>query len=190
MPLAIRRVALPLLAFALTAACGSLDLPAPVNIPDGAAIYRIEPTLVSDEYIDTTAGRNVGLTWLSGQGFDGYNCFGFSPTTPTDTTGSFVFGWAGPNTGTLERRTSGVIDTTVGYFISSQAPGTHGTYVVGSSGTLTLNWADGVRNRYFAPSAVIRLVGDTVESRADLRARGDSVRDQWHVYWIASPTCP
>ena len=74
-------------------------------------------------------------------------------------------------------------------FFDSNLPGTHGSYVVNASGKLTLNWVDGARNRYFAPSAVIRLYGDTIESVADLRAKADSVRDQWHVYWLHG-TCP
>jgi hypothetical protein len=190
MRLAVRRFALPLLGAALAAACVSPSEPNPANIPAGAIIYVIAPQLLSDEYIDTTAGQNLALTWLSSQPYLGYNCLGFSPTTPTDTTGTFVFGRAGLNVGVVERRNHGVTDTVPGYFIDPQSPGTHGSYMVESSGKLTLNWADGVRNRYFAPSAVIRLYGDTVESRVDLRAKADSIRDQWHVYWTLSPSCP
>jgi len=190
MHLAVRRLALPLLGAALTAACVGASAGDQTNIPAGAIIYKIEPQLLADEYIDSTAGQTLALTWLSSQGFVGYNCLGFMPTTPTDTVGTFVFGRAGPNTGRLERRSNGVTDTIPGYFIDQQAPGTHGTFVVNSSGKLTLNWADGAQNRYFAPSAVIRLYGDTVESRVDLRAKADSIRDQWHVYWTYSPSCP
>jgi hypothetical protein len=190
MPIAVRRFALPVIGAALAAACiGPADTNQ-ANIPDGAIIFKIAPQLLTDEYIDTTAGNQFGLTWLSSQGFIGYNCFGLSPTTPTDTTGTFVFGRAGPNTGRLERRNHGVTDTVPGYFIDTQAPGTHGTYVVDASGKLTLTWVDGARTRYFAPSATLRLYTDTIESTADLRAKADSIRDQWHVYWTNSPTCP
>lgn len=190
MHLAVRRVALPFAGLALAAACVSPSESDQVNIPDGAIIYKIAPQLLSDEFSDISAGQNYGLTWLSSQGFIGYNCFGFSPTTPTDTTGTFVFGRAGPNTGRLERRNNGTTDTVPGYFIDTQEPGTHGTYVVDATGKLTLNWTNGARSRYFAPNAVIRLYGDTVEAFADIRAKADSVRDQWHVYWTYSPGCP
>ena len=187
---AVRRWSLPFIGLALAAACVGPSESDQVNIPAGAVIYKIAPQLLADEFSDVSGGQNFGLTWLSSMGFVGYNCFGFTPTTPTDTTGTFVFGWAGPNSGTLERRNNGVTDTIPGYFIDNLVPGKHGTYVVDSSGKLTLTWSDGNRNRYFAPTASLRLYGDTVESIVDLRAKADSVRDQWHVYWIYSPACP
>jgi hypothetical protein len=102
-----------------------------------------------------------------------------------------VFTWAGQNTGRVERRNNGVVaDTGIGYFFAQQAPGTHGTFVVDGAGQLTLNWANGTPSWYFAPSAALRLVGDTLESRADLRAQGDSIRALWHVVWTASARCP
>lgn len=191
MRLGVRSFSFSVLAAATAAGCISPSESDQVNIPDGSVIYEINPLLLQDEYIDTThAAGSFALTWLTSQGFIGYNCFGLKPTTPTDTTGTFVFGWAGPNTGRLERRNNGTIDTVAGYFIDQSPPGTHGTYVVDATGKLTLTFANGTRNRYFAPNAVIRLYGDTIESRADIRVQGDSVRDLWHVYWTYSQGCP
>jgi len=190
MHLAVRHLALPIVASTIAGACVSPSESSLVNIPPGAKIYVIAPQLLSNEFIDTTGGQSFALTWLVDLGFEGYSCFGFSPSTPTDTVGTFVFGRAGPNDGWLQRRANGLVDTVRGYFIDAQLPGTHGSYVVESSGKLTLNWSDGTRTRYFAPSAVLRMTSDTVESTVDLRASADSIRDQWHVFWINSPGCP
>ncbi len=191
MHLAVRRLSPPLLALALAVACNALDGPERVDIPEGASIYKLAPTIMSYEGVDSTQGGHFAFTWLAGETFFGTNCLAFSPTPAASTSGSFVFFWTGENSGRVERRSSGaVLDTVQGFFMAVDEPGTHGTYDVNASGALTLNWANGSRNRYFDPTATLRLSGDTVESVADLRARGDSIRDQWHVYWITSPSCP
>jgi len=190
MHVVVRRLTLPLLAFAIVAACSSLEGPKQVEIPEGAFIYKFAPGLLTYEGVDSTLGGHFEFTWLSGEAFFGANCLAFLPTTPTDSTGSFVFAWSGQNIGRVERRSNGVpLDTVTGYFMATDPPGTHGSYAVSSTGALTLNWADGARNRYFAPTASLRLVTDTVEAFADIKARGDSIRDQWHVYWVASTSC-
>jgi len=187
----VRRFVPPLLGAALVAACGSVEGPSQVTIPDGSFIYALAPLALTYEGVDSTAGNHFGFSWLSAESFFGSNCLAFLPRTPTDSIGTFVFAVVGQNIGRVERRSgSTVLDTVTGFFLAPQAPGTHGTYIVDSNGKLTLNWANGARNRYFAVDAVLRLVSDTVESVADLRTRGDSIRDQWHVVWTASPSCP
>jgi len=187
----VRRFMPSLVGTALFGGCGSVDAPSVIPIPDGSFIYALAPLALSYEGVDSTAGNHFGFTWLSAETFFGSNCLAFLPRTPTDSVGTFVFAVLGQNVGRVERRDgSTVIDTVTGFFLAPQPPGTHGSYIVDSNGNLTLNWADGARNRYFAAAASLRLTSDSVEAVADLRARGDSIRDQWHVLWLSSPSCP
>jgi hypothetical protein len=187
----MRRLA-TLFALLLLADCKSLDVPM-VVIPDGALVYRIEPTLITYLFTDTTHLTDVHLRWITDapppqMPLAGWNCIALSPNTPTDTTGSFVFAFVGPNIGRLEQTVQGVTDSINGYLLRGDQ-GTGGNFVVHSSGQLTLNWHDGTRSRFFDPAASIRLANDTIFSDADLRDRGDSVRAQWKIRWVRALDC-
>lgn len=189
----MRAFRLPVVAaFLLAAGCGSIaDGSGSPTIPDGSTIFKLEPALLQYHYVDTSGINNVTLTWLPSQGFVGYNCLAFKPNTPTDTTGTFVFAWNGQNTGRVQRESPGILDTLQAFFFPPTASplGTHGTYVTDSSGKVKLTWADGVRSRYFQDAADIRFSGDSVISKVDVKAVGDSIHEQWTVYWIYDFSC-
>lgn len=162
-------------------ACKPLDQPV-VDIPPGSDVFRLDPSLLAYSYVDTSTGLDYRLQWLAGEPFAGHNCIGLLPRSASDTIGTFVFVFSGANQGLLERYQSGVVDTTVGSLLFGNE-GTHGSYALSSTGTLNLIWADGTRSRFFDPSAVIRLSGDTIYSDVDLRFKGDSLRIRWAVRW-------
>lgn len=170
----------------LVAALGACNADVPAGPPFGpnAIVYRIQPQLISYLFTDTTAGQNLSLDWLSDTTFFGHNCIGFTPRSSIDSIGTFQFYSTGGNQGYIERTISGAKDTVVGLFLTGEE-GTHGNYILSSTGRVTLSWLDGgVITRYFDPAAVIQFSGDTLRSIADLRFQGDSVRAQWDVSWI------
>jgi hypothetical protein len=174
------------------AACRSTDLeesfPLLEQIPDDATvIYRIEPTLIGYHFRDTTAGQDLELRWVDipQQPFAGYNCVAFSPLSPTDTVGTFVFVARGPNQGFVERMTPVVTDTVTGYFIGN-GQGSRGSFVLDSQNRLTLTWANGTPQRYFDPSAVLRISADSLISDADITQAADSIHATWHVVWTVN----
>src|SRR5437868_3745495 len=102
----MRRLA-TLFALLLLADCKSLDVPVAV-IPEGALVYRVEPTILTYLLTDTTHLTDLHLRWITDapppqMPLAGWNCIALSPSTPTDTTGTFVFAFVGPNIGRLER---------------------------------------------------------------------------------------
>jgi hypothetical protein len=168
-------------------ACGSLGVDV-IPIPEGSEVFVLEPTLLNYHFVDTSGAARLELTWLPTEPYAGYTCLALKPTTPTDTTGSFVHAVVGQNVGRQLRNNNGFVDTTAAIFLSGQE-GTHGTFVVNSAGVLKLNWADGGAARsFFDPSAVIRLSGDTIASDVQRSASGDSVTVEWHVRWLRG-TC-
>lgn len=181
-----RRPAL-VMALLAVAACGN-DAPAGPPFGPGDVVYRIVPRSIVYDYIDTTAGLNYQLRWLSDTTFSGLNCIGFRPNSVGADTGSFQFYFNGSNQGLLEENTSGSLDTVPGAFLSGEE-GTHGAYKINALQELTLYWADGgTITRYFDPAADLRFVHpDTLRSTADLRFQGDSIRAQWDVRWSARP---
>ncbi len=171
------------------AACRSTDLeesfPLQEQIPATAtAIYRIEPTLIDYRFRDTTAGQDLELRWvhIPQQPYSGYNCVAFSPLSPGDTVGTFVFVARGPNQGYLERTTPVLTDTVAGYFIAN-GQGSRGSFVLDSQNRLTLTWANGTPSRYFDPSAALRISADSLISDADITQAADSIHATWHVVW-------
>ena len=183
----MRRALLPCLLIGL-AACRAIDTSQHVIvIPDSAIVYRFEHTLLGYTYVDTTTGFDLHLLWLSGEPYAGVNCIALSPHTPTDTVGTFVFVFQGLNEGRILRTDHSVQDTIAGIFLRGDE-GTHGTFALQSSGVLKLNWADGVRSRYFDPKAIIRLSNDTIFSDVVRTSNADSVADSWKVRWVRG-TC-
>ena len=176
-----------LVAFLLIAGCKSLDVPV-IAIPDGSEVFVMAPTLLNYHFVDSSVTPRLELTWLPGEPYAGNNCIALKAATPTDTTGTFVFVFNGPNVGRMFRNLAGVTDTVKGIFRSGHE-GSHGTYAVTSSGQLKLFWADATAGRsYFAPEASIRLAGDTIASDVLRTASGDSVTTEWHVRWLRG-TC-
>jgi hypothetical protein len=166
-------------------ACGS-DSPAGPPFGPDAIVYRIQPQLISYLYTDTTAGQDFHLDWLSDTTYFGRNCIGFTPRSAIDTIGTFQFFAAGGNQGYIERTIAGTKDTVPGVFLTGEE-GTGGSYVLESSGRVTLTWQDGgTITRYFDPAATLRFSGDTLRATADLRFRGDSIRALWDVSWIVA----
>lgn len=186
---------------ALVLAVGSLALfgcdgynDDPIEIPAGALVYIIEPSLIGYEFDDTSGGRDFHLDWMFAIPefpFTGRTCFGISPSAATDTIGSFVFRAVGPNEGYVLVRDGAVTDTGLAFFLppAGSDAGTRGNYLLRSSGQLELSWADGLQSRYFDPAAVLRVSGDSIISDADLSERGDSVRTKWHVVWTRGQSC-
>jgi hypothetical protein len=181
------------LAVCLAAAACKLGDSTGVTIPANALSYVMGDSttsrLIVYHFVDTASGANIRDTWLSDRGFGGFNCIGLLPNSPTDTTGKFLFAYVGDNVGEVEETISGTTDTVVKLFGPVQSMGTHGTYVVDSAGHLKLTWADGAQIQYFAPTAAIRLHGDTINSHAELSLLADSVHATWNVTWIRN-TCP
>ena len=180
--------------FAALAGCVTSHVTGP-NIPDGSIVYKIAPLTIQYHYVDVRAvnGGDYELFWLPLAGFTGVNCLGLLPHSAVDTNGTFVFAWAGPNTGSIQRRIGTTIDTVEGKFRTS-APrgpeqGTHGTFAVDATGRLTLLWADGTPSEYFDPSAVIRLSGDTISSSFSVHLFADSLQYSWQVSWIRDTSC-
>ncbi|HEY2806837.1 MAG TPA: hypothetical protein VGI92_13340 [Gemmatimonadales bacterium] len=183
----MRRSLLFAAAVLVLAACNHLDnqvsIPV-INIPSGYVAYPFAPTLMTYSFVDTSTGTNLHLNWITQQNFLGINCFGLSPRANGDTTGSFVFQFAGANVGQLSRLQNGQLDSTIGYFLQGNEP-THGSYAVTSTGALKLTFADGSSDgRFLDASSVIKLVGDTIISDTDLKSNGDSVHAVWHVDWV------
>lgn len=177
------RVSLIGIAAAVFLAGCDTGAPSDPGLPDSLVAYRLAPTMLRYSFVDTSAGMSLELTWLPTLPFYGYNCLGFYPEPPADTSGTFVFYFNGANSGSLQRIWAGVTDTTSGYLLTG-LEGSGGTYAVDASNRLTLTWSDGTQARYFHPSAVLRFTGDTLWSDADLHSHGDSTRAQWHVAWV------
>lgn len=185
-----RRLLFPVAAAMLFSAC--LSLTDGFEFPANAIVYKIDPALLSYTFVDQTVQGGFSLAWLPVEPYIGINCIGLVPKSAQDTSGTFVFGYYGPNTGRIERRTvAGITDTTTGYFLPATAfsQGTHGTYAVDQTGRLKLFWADGTQTRYFDAGADIRLFGDTIRAVADTRSNADSIRAQWTVYWTFDDVC-
>jgi hypothetical protein len=187
------RATLPLVLIAAVAAC-SHDSTAPNPIPANAIVYQMDARYLRYHYIDTTRGQHYELTWLPPTpttAFVGYNCLGFVPNAPTDTTGNFYFYYSGPNLGRIERLDQGILDTTTGYFLPPQGSdeGTRGTYATDSSNRLHLVWADGIQSRYFDAGASLQFSADTLFSSIDLSASADSIHVLWRVAWIQKENC-
>jgi hypothetical protein len=184
--------AFALAVFVAAAACKLGDTTG-VIIPANALTFVLGDTttakLIVYKFVDTASGANIKDVWLSDRGFGGFNCIGLLPTTPTDTTGNFLFAYVGENVGEVAETMNGTTDTIVKLFGPVQSMGSHGTYVVDSAGHLKLSWADGVQIQYFAPTAAIRLHGDTINSQVELSQFADSVHASWNVTWIRN-TCP
>jgi hypothetical protein len=160
----------------------------PYTIPAGYEAYRFAPLLLNYDFIDTTTGTNTHYVWAADPLYLGLNCLALSPRTSPDTTGQFVFVRNGLNQGLMAQYINGVLgDSVIASFFAPLPPGTKGNYAVTSTGRLNLFWADGTQSRYFDPTAVIRLLGDTIFSDVDLRDNGDSVRAQWNVRWLRNP---
>jgi len=182
----MRRCAVTLAA--LLAGClGATETKSPV-IPDGTPVYRIDESQLFYAFRDTSAGRDIILSWLNTPTVApllGYNCLGMLPDGLGDSTGTFIFAWNGPNTGFVERWIGTTADTAVAYFFPPEGSdqGTEGSYVVNSAGELTLNWANGIQSRYFQPGAILTFRTDTIVSVVDVLSRGDSIREQWRVVW-------
>jgi hypothetical protein len=159
-----------------------------IPIPSNARVYTMVDSILSYHYVDSTHGSSAELWWEPQRGFEGFNCIGLVPSSPTDTVGTFVFAFQGRNVGILRERV--FLDTTfvTGFFLPSPNLGTHGSYVLDSAGHLKLTWADGTATQYFDPTADIQLHNDTITSRAELSARADSVHASWSVSWARS-TC-
>jgi hypothetical protein len=191
--LTMRTRAVLVVACAAFAACGGTDIPSDLphqqNIPASAtAIFRIDPTQMVYEFDDSTGGQKTHLSWLPSMPFAGYNCIAFSPRSPTeDTIGTFVFVARGPNTGFLERQDhiSNVTDTTTAYLLAG-SEGSRGTYLIDSTSQVHLFWSNGQQNRYFAPTAVLRIVGSDLTSNVTLTFAADSIRVQWGLLWTIS----
>jgi hypothetical protein len=183
----ISRVATALVVLGL-GACKSLEVPS-VQIPDGSIQYVFSPTSLFYDYIDTTAGIKLHLTYLPQQPYAGTNCIALSPNNGTDTVGSFVFAFRGANNGGVLRVDHGSIDTTTFILLTGQE-GNHGSYVLHSNGTLNMTWADWPphRSRFFVDSAQIRIIGDSIASDVVNEEFADSVHAIWHVRWVRG-TC-
>lgn len=182
------RYALALAALAVApAACLTNDSSVPV-FPSNANVYvfsvRTLPLLVYN-FTDTASGTRLRQTWLTDRGFAGAACIGLVPhVAVTDTFGTFIFGYSGPNIGEVEESNNGTVDTVLKYFIPVPAEGTHGTWAHDTaSGKVTLSWADGKPTQYFDPTADIRLIRDTLTTHAELSAFADSVHATWRVTW-------
>jgi hypothetical protein len=181
-----RRPALVLSVLA-AGACNGSDGPSEPPFGPGDLVYRLQANAIFYDFVDTTAGLNYRLRWLSDTTFSGLNCLGFRPLSVGADTGTFQFYFEGSNEGLIEENTSGVLDTVIGVFLSGEE-GTHGAYKISATNELTLHWADAGADitRYFDPAADIRFVHpDTLRSSADLRFQGDSIRAQWDVRWVA-----
>jgi hypothetical protein len=178
--------------FAALAGCVGSAMTGP-SVPDGSITYRIDPSSIQYHFTDirVASGGDLELSWLPLLGFTGDNCVALLPRSATDTVGTFVFAYAGPNTGRIARRRGAITDTVPGYFLPAAGSdqGTHGSYAVGATGLLKLAWADGIQTQYFDPGAVLRLVNDTITATADLRFVADSVRYTWHVSWVREAGC-
>ncbi len=180
-------LAVSILAFA---ACKSLDdqVAVPVlNIPAGYTAFVFDPLSIRYHFTDTTAGNNVTLNWAGQPNFAGNNCIGLSPRSNGDTSGSYVFTYAGPNIGQLQRVIRGDTDTTQGFLLSPVGEPSHGHYYLTSTGHLNLVPADGPAGgdgRFFNPNSVITVKADTIFSDTDIKASGDSVHATWHVVWV------
>jgi hypothetical protein len=168
-------------------ACLTNDSTVPV-FPSNANVYvfsvRTLPLLVY-AYVDTASGVNLHQRWLTDRGFAGAACLGLVPhTAVTDTFGTFIFGYTGPNIGEVEEHNNGTIDTVLKYFAPVPSEGTHGSYNLDTtSGRLKLSWADGTPTQYFDPSSDIRLIRDTITTHAELSAFADSIHATWRVTW-------
>jgi hypothetical protein len=168
-------------------ACLTSDVTGPV-FPSNANVYvfsvRTLPLLVYS-YVDTATGANLRQSWLTDRGFAGAACIGLVPhAAVTDTFGTFIFGFNGPNYGEVQEINAGTTDTVVKSFAPLPDEGTHGNYVVDTtSGQLKLSWADGAQTQYFDPKADIRLIHDTITSHAELSAIADSIHVTWRVTW-------
>lgn len=182
----MRRYTAPALALLALAACINPVENGGPPIPAGSLVFTFEPSILAYHLADSTNNTHFILDWIP-PAFSGYNCLGLLPNAaPGDTAGSFVFSWSGRNIGFLSRFADGVTDTTTGYFFPAQSLGTHGSYVIDSSNKMTMSWVDGTRSRYFQPAADIRLRADSIISNVDLKTRGDSIHEVWHVVWVFS----
>ena len=180
---------------AALAACGGTDIPSDLphqqTIPAAASnnIFRIDPTQISYDYVDTTAGNNTHLLWLADRPFTGYNCIAFAPRSATeDTIGTFVFMARGTNTGFVERHDQTTVDTATAYLLIG-SEGSRGTYKIDASNQLHLFWNNGDQNRYFDPSALLRfgtggLSSDNLTSNVTLQFAADSITARWGIFWV------
>ena len=175
-------------------ACGGSDIPSDLphqqTIPANASnnIFRVDPTQIGYDYVDTTQGKNTHLLWLDDQPFSGYNCIAFAPRSATeDTIGTFVFMARGTNTGFVERHDQTTVDTATAYLLIGNE-GSRGTYTIDPSNQLHLNWYNGEQNRYFDPTAVLRfgtggLSSDNLTSNVTLHFAADSITARWGIFW-------
>jgi hypothetical protein len=185
-----RRLLCPVLLAALLGCESSITAPG-IDMPAGAVVYQMSPWYLTYHYVDSTAVQPYELEWLPpsvATPWVGLNCLGFVARTPQDTTGTFVFRYSGANTGRVRHTEAGLTDTLIGYFLPPNAQGTHGDYVVESSGLLHLTWADGTQSRYFDPTATLHFSGDTLWSDY-VRGTGSTLHVEWHVAWIRQASC-
>jgi hypothetical protein len=170
---------------ALPAAC-SLGDNGP-SIPDNAIVYVFSNRTLSSfvyAYTDTASGIKLHQQVIDSLGYAGALCLGLSPhAAVTDTFGTFVFAYNGPNVAEVYESLNGTVDTLVKVF---QIPGmgTHGSYTLDTtSGKLALKWTDGVPSQYFDPSSDLRLLRDTLKIHAELSAFADSIHATWRMTW-------
>ncbi len=194
-----RFVAVLAVAASAPAACVTNDVTGP-DIPSNAIVYvfgvRTLP-LLTYTYVDTSRGLSVHQRWLTDVvfpgttvGYVGVSCIGLVPHASADTFGTFVFQNVGANVGRLQRIEGATTDTVPVSFLPGVKQGTHGSYSLDTaSGALKLLWADGTPTQYFDPRAAIRLINDSITSRAELSAFADSQHVSWRVTWAHESLC-
>jgi len=176
-----RRFALA--AAVLAAAACTETGPVIPDLPAHTQHYQFNSLLLNYVYVDSTPGASVRLEWSQDTTFVGFTCVQLVARVPGDTIGDFYFRISGANSGQLQREADGIIDTVDAFFLPpGGAQGSGGTYVAHTTGIVDLNWRDGLQSRYFDPTAVIRLSGDTLFSDVTLGFTNGVV--EWHVGWI------
>ena len=180
-----RLVALLIAAFAATPACSLKDLGP--QIPANAIVYvfgqKTFPSMVYT-YTDTVAGIRLFQRVLTDRGYAGIACLGLVPhAAVTDTFGTFVVQFIGPNTAQVWDSLNGIVDTLQKVF-APQGLGRQGSFVHDTaSGKLLLSWNDGIPTQYFDPKSDLRLVHDTLTIHAELSASADSLHVTWRMTW-------